>query len=109
MLFARDHGKPDEFNDEVFRAFFQRSENIGDIDVLTQLAAKVGLVPDLFRTELENGTYHAELSELLRAGVEKAHVTAVPTFFIGSTHMRGLVPAEELAHVIDHEIARENS
>ncbi len=106
LLFARDHGKANEYNDEVFRAFFQRSEDIGNIDVLANIAAKIGLVPDLFRVEMANGTYHAELSELLRAGIEEAHVNAVPTFFIGSQRISGLVPADELARIIDVELLK---
>lgn len=105
LLFARDHGKANEYNHEVFAAFFQRGENIGDISVLTKIAASIGLVPDLFRTEMANGTYHAELSELLRAGVEEARVTAVPTFFIGTQRISGLMPAKDLAEIINEELA----
>ncbi len=40
---ARSQGRFDQYNAAVFRAFFERGEDIGDIAVLTRLAADVGL------------------------------------------------------------------
>src|SRR3954451_20746852 len=54
LEFAKDHGTGDTYNSEVMRAFFQRSEDIGDAGVLTNLARTVGLDADAFRSALED-------------------------------------------------------
>ena len=43
MEFAKDHGKGNDYAHALFEAFFQRSEDIGKLDVLTRLASGVGL------------------------------------------------------------------
>lgn len=54
---ARRHGKFREYNDAVFRAFFQRGEDIGNTDVLTRLAANMALDGDNLREALDNDLY----------------------------------------------------
>ncbi|HXG86218.1 MAG TPA: DsbA family protein [Pyrinomonadaceae bacterium] len=51
---ARTQGKFDEMNAELFRAFFERGENIGDTEVLISLASKLNLEPDSLRRALES-------------------------------------------------------
>src|SRR5262245_52335488 len=41
--YAKEHGKGNEYNDRVLKAFFVEDQNIGDIGVLAKLAGKVGL------------------------------------------------------------------
>lgn len=43
--FTREHGKGGASNGRVLRAFFQEDLDIGDIEVLTRLAAELGLDP----------------------------------------------------------------
>ena len=59
--FARDAGKHPEFHRAVLAAYFARSEDIGDLDVLSELAAQVGLDPVAMRQELAAGRYAARL------------------------------------------------
>ena len=40
---ARRHGKFRKYNDALFRAFFQRGEDIGSTDVLTRLASDMAV------------------------------------------------------------------
>lgn len=54
---ARRHGKFREYNDALFRAFFQRGEDIGNTDVLTRLASDIGLEGDDLRRALDNDLY----------------------------------------------------
>jgi predicted DsbA family dithiol-disulfide isomerase len=54
---ARRHGKFREYNDAVFRAFFQRGEDIGNTDVLTRLGSDIGLPGDDLRQALETDLY----------------------------------------------------
>lgn len=106
LEFARDNGKADEYNDAVFRAFFQQSRDIGSIDVLAEIAREVGLDAKAFRRSLEEGTYRGRVQKLLRTAYEQAGVTAVPTMIIGRQRLSGLYPAETIRQAIDHELAR---
>src|SRR5688572_1700688 len=40
---ARHQGRFNEYNEALFRAFFERGEDIGNTDVLARLASEVGL------------------------------------------------------------------
>ncbi len=51
---ARAQGKFDEMNAAIFRAFFERGENIGEIEVLVSLASKLDLEIDSLRRSLED-------------------------------------------------------
>jgi len=51
---ARTQGKFEEMNAEIFRAFFERGENIGEIDVLVSLASRLNLEIDSLRGALES-------------------------------------------------------
>lgn len=104
LEFAKHHGQADVYNDAVFRAFFQRSEDIGNLDVLTMLAAEVGLDAAKFREALERGAYADRVRRLLQQAYEQMRITAVPTFVIGRRRLSGLDPAEALALVVDEEL-----
>src|ERR1041384_1670711 len=41
--YANQHGKGNEYNHQILKAFFVESQDIGNIDVLTKLAGEVGL------------------------------------------------------------------
>jgi predicted DsbA family dithiol-disulfide isomerase len=107
LEFAKDHGKADEYNDAVFRAFFQQSRDIGRIDVLADIAKEVGLDPEQFRAALEQGTYRDRVQQLLRTAYERVGVTVVPTMIIGRQRLEGLYPAETMRQVIESELAHE--
>ena len=81
-FFACDNGRGDEYNDAVYKAYFIDEQNIGDVEVLTALAEKVGLDGAAFKAALENGTY----TEVEKAAVEYARnelkPTGVPTIYI---------------------------
>ena len=81
-FFACDNGKGDEYNDAVYKAYFIDEQNIGDVEVLTALAEKVGLDGAAFKAALENGTY----TEVEKAAVDYARnelkPSGVPTIYI---------------------------
>jgi predicted DsbA family dithiol-disulfide isomerase len=106
LEFAKDQGKGDEYNDAVFRAFFQQSRDIGRIDVLADIANEVGLDPEQFRAALEQGTYRDRVQQLLKTAYERAGVTAVPTMIIGRQRLEGLYPVESIRQVIEGELGR---
>lgn len=106
LQYAREHGKGDEYNHAVFRAFFQQSRDIGNLDVLMEIAKVVGLDGEDFRSALQNGTYRPAVERLLQVAHEKVGVTSVPTMLIGRRVLQGLYPAETLRQVIDDELSQ---
>ena len=108
LEFAKAHALGNEYNSEVMRAFFQRSEDIGDPEVLTHIARNVGLDAKLFQQALQNRTYTAQVEKLLRHASEDIGVTGVPLFLVGGRQLRGLQSAENLKAAIDQETASKN-
>lgn len=106
--FAKDHGRANEYNHRMFTAFFQDEKDIGDLDVLTQLAEEVGLNPVEFRKALETRKYKDIHLEALRHAYEEANIQAVPTFIIGDRKLPGLYSKESLEQVIEQELAKQN-
>jgi predicted DsbA family dithiol-disulfide isomerase len=104
LEFAKDHRAADEYNDAVFRAFFQQSKDIGRIDVLVDIAKKVRLDSEQFRDALEQGTYLDRVQQLLHTAYERVRVTAVPTMIIGRQRLEGLYPADAIRHAIEGEL-----
>jgi predicted DsbA family dithiol-disulfide isomerase len=67
------------FHEEVFRAFFQRGEDIGRVDVLVELGKGVGLDGAALRQALETREFEAKVTadeEL----AERLGVHAVPAY-----------------------------
>jgi len=58
---ARTFGKFEAMNAAIFRAFFERGENIGEIDVLLSLASKLNLETDSLRRALESKELEASV------------------------------------------------
>lgn len=105
LEFAKEHGRADEYNDAVFRAFFQQSRDIGKLDVLAEIGRETRLDPEVFRRALEEGTYRERVAELLRVANRHLGIDAVPTIIIGRRRLNGLYPVEALRQVIDEELA----
>jgi predicted DsbA family dithiol-disulfide isomerase len=88
--FARDHGHYDSFHHRVFRAFFTEVRDIGDMDVLLDLAKDDGLDPAALAEALREKRYAPRLDNARREA-EKLGITAVPTFIInGGQRMVGV-------------------
>lgn len=93
--FAEAAGLGNDYNHAVLAAFFQHDRDIGSIEVLSDIAASVGLDADRFAAALRDrrhrDAHQRAFDEALDAGV-----TSVPTFRIGERWLRGVQPAERL-------------
>ncbi len=76
--FARDRGKFDEVHEALFRAYFGEAKNIGDLDVLTAVAAECGLDGREFIAETLAGRY-ANLVDEATATARQGGFTSTPT------------------------------
>jgi predicted DsbA family dithiol-disulfide isomerase len=102
--FALAHGLGEAYNHRMFTAFFQDELDIGRADVLTSLAAQLGLDPAAYRQALENRSYQAQHEAALQHATEEMGITAVPTFVIGNHIYRGLLREKDFLHIIDQEL-----
>jgi predicted DsbA family dithiol-disulfide isomerase len=103
--FAREHGKGNEYNHRVLTAFFVEGKDIGDIDVLTDLAGEVGLDGRVFGEALRSRRYREAHRRALRHAYEEAGVTGVPMFVIGDRVLTGLQDKETLESAIEEALA----
>ncbi len=99
---ARTQGRFDVYHAEIFRAFFERGEDIGDIDVLTSLAAELGLDSSSLGIALRNSEFEASVLEDERLAKELG-VNAVPAFVANrKAALSGVQPVENLRKLVDH-------
>lgn len=76
--FARDRGRFHEAHEALFRAYFEQKRDIGDLEVLCEIAGECGLDPMEFRAEAGLGRY-AELIDRTTAIARQKGVTSTPT------------------------------
>lgn len=103
--FAVEHGLGDAYNQRMFRAFFQESLDLGQLDVLVGLAEEIGLDGPAYRKALEDGTYYERHQDALR-DAEAHRVQAVPTILVGDTRLEGVPSSAQLRKAVLDERAR---
>ncbi|MEM6634898.1 MAG: DsbA family oxidoreductase [Pseudomonadota bacterium] len=92
--------------DMLFKAYFVDGLDIGDHGVLTDIAEKAGLDPDMIGTLLK-GTSDAEDVRARDAHARQRGVTGVPTFVVANQHvLPGAQPTELWLKVIDELTAQ---
>ncbi len=101
--FANEHNTAKEYNDRLYKAFFQEEKNIGDIEVLTTLAKEVGLDEIKFKEALITRKYQEKQLQALKHAYEEAQITGVPTFIIGEERISGAASKEVFEKVIEQE------
>ncbi|MEV4222369.1 DsbA family oxidoreductase [Nonomuraea sp. NPDC049725] len=99
--YAREHGDAEAYNDRLLRAFFEDGLDIGDLDVLADLAAELGLDAEEFRAALLDGRY----GEAHRAALQQAQdlqIRSVPTIIVDGTYrIEGVPRPDALREVLD--------
>ena len=86
-------------HEAMFRAYFVDARNIGDAEVLVDIAKSVGLPADQAREVIEKRTHQAAVD----ADWEKSRrygVTGVPTFVVGNQGVVGAQPYEALEELV---------
>ena len=99
---ARRQGKFDNYNDALFRAFFQRGEDIGDRNVLTRMASDMGLDSSDLGEALDNDLYlQSVLADEREA--KKLGLRGVPAFIANRKFaLSGVQSVESLQKFIEH-------
>ena len=88
-------------NSEIFRAFFERGENIGNIEVLASLASKINLDADSLRNALEKSEFTSSVIADEREA-QMLGVSGVPAFVANRKYaLSGVQPLENLQSLIE--------
>jgi predicted DsbA family dithiol-disulfide isomerase len=98
---ARSLNRFKDYHDQIFRAFFERGEDIGDSEVLIILALELGLDSNSLREALMGHEFAASVladeQEATRLGV-----SGVPAFIANrKAALSGVQPVENLRKLID--------
>ncbi|MBA3257122.1 MAG: DsbA family oxidoreductase [Pyrinomonadaceae bacterium] len=99
---ARTQGRFDDYHEAIFRAFFERGEDIGNVGVIASLAADLGLDADSLRSALERHEFEKSVlqdeQEAARIGV-----SGVPAFVADrKAALSGVQSVEDLQKLIRH-------
>lgn len=99
---ARSQGRFDAYHEAIFRAFFERGENIGEIEVLTLLAAGLGMESESLRQALESHEFKPGVIEDEREA-EVLGVSGVPAFIADrKAALSGVQTVENLKGLVAH-------
>ena len=98
---ARSQGRFDDYHAEVFRAFFERGEDIGDVDVLAALALELGLDTDSLRQALKTDEFEESVLADEREAASLG-VSGVPAFIANrKAALSGVQPVENLKKLVE--------
>ena len=98
---ARVQGRFGDYHNEIFRAFFERGEDIGDPDVLITLALKLGRDGDSLRKALTSHEFSASVQADEREAA-RLGVSGVPAFVANrKAALTGVQPVENLRQLIE--------
>ena len=86
-------------HDALFRAYFVDARNIGDPEVLVEIAASVGLPAEQAREVIEKRTHRAAVDADWNLSRQYG-VTGVPTFVAGNQGVVGAQPYEILEQLV---------
>jgi predicted DsbA family dithiol-disulfide isomerase len=101
--FAIEHGRGDEFEERVYRAYFHDGANIGDRELLLDLARESGLDPAQMQQALAEDRYAMRLKNATLAAHQRG-ISGVPTFIIGGYPLVGAQSADVLRQVLQRAI-----
>ena len=83
----------------LYRAYFVEGRNIGDLDVLLDIAQSVGLPADKAREVLANRTFKQEVDSDWEHS-RRSGISGVPSFIAGKYKVVGAQPYDVLAELV---------
>lgn len=98
---SRSQQQFDDYHQEIFRAFFERGEDIGELEVLTSLASKLGLDGGSLQRALKTRVFEESVVRDER-NAETLGVSGVPAFIANrKAVLSGVQPVENLRHLVE--------
>ena len=99
--FAREQGKFDEMHHALFKAHWERTGRLEDVDDLVRIGAGVGLDAGALREAIEDGRYDPLIDENRRVATS-AGIDAIPAHVFGRRYLVvGAQPYENFKQVVD--------
>jgi predicted DsbA family dithiol-disulfide isomerase len=99
--FAREHGKYNEMHHALFKAHWELTGKLEDVDDLVRIGAEVGLDPVELRKVIDEGRYEQVLDENRRLA-ESVGINAIPAHIFGRRYLvLGAQPYEAFTEVLD--------
>lgn len=98
---AEEHGLGHDFTMKALKAFFQEEKDIGNHEVLADLAAEIGFSRGAVLEALVEGTYRARQLAAQQHAVDVAEVSSVPTIIVGQKTFTGVPNPPELRQAIE--------
>jgi predicted DsbA family dithiol-disulfide isomerase len=105
--FAREHGKFEEMHRALFKAHWEQTGRLEDVDDLVRVGTEVGLDASELRTAIEQGRYEDVIDEN-RQVATSAGINAIPAHIFGRRYLvMGAQPYEVLKQVVDRLASEE--
>jgi predicted DsbA family dithiol-disulfide isomerase len=99
--FAREHGKFDEMHHALFKAHWEQTGRLEDVDDLVRIGAEVGLDADELRVAIQENRYDDVIDEN-RQAASSVGIDAIPAHIFGRRYLvMGAQPYDVLMQVID--------
>jgi predicted DsbA family dithiol-disulfide isomerase len=102
---AREAGAFAAYHDAVFRAAFEQRADIGNLDLLSAIAARAGLDRAHFRDELERGRMAARIAAN-KAEADRFSALGYPSFILGDFPLTGIQPIESMRMLLARFLER---
>ena len=107
--FAQEQGKGDAWKDAMYHAYFMEEKDIGEIDVLCEIAASLGMNASMLRVCLEDGVYTDAEREAVLYSRNVLKVKGVPTIYINGQQVeQEAYTVEEMAELLQAFASGEN-
>ena len=104
--FAKEQGAVDAYARAAFGAYWERQENIGEVDVLCRLAQECGLDGQALRQALESDRYAQRVEEQME-WARREGIVGVPTcIFEGRFALEGAQTYDVFQSVAERVLAR---
>jgi predicted DsbA family dithiol-disulfide isomerase len=88
------------FDEALLEALWRDGRDVGDRDVILDVANDVGLDPDELRAAFTDDTLRADLEDAFE-NAKRSGITGVPTFTYDDHAARGAVPPEHLERLVE--------
>jgi predicted DsbA family dithiol-disulfide isomerase len=100
FAYAAERGLGQRYTEQIFRAFFVKQRDIGQPEVVTEVATELELDADDFRAALDSGRY-AQMHQQALCRAQELGITAVPTFVVGDQRLEGLPSVAALHRLVN--------
>lgn len=105
LQLAKEHGMGSAYSEAMFRAFFQQDRNIGQDDVIIDVAESVGLNRLDIVAALASQERRQKQQEDQDFAVNSVGISAVPSFRVNGHLAPGVLGAEQLIRLVDEAAA----